>query len=242
MVPDVKAFLLAGGLGSRLRPYTDHTPKCLVEIGGEPLLAIWLRLCARHGVREVLVNVTRHPDAVRRLLQTRAPEAGVVVTLVEEAAPLGSAGTLLANQAFIDDDRSFFVLYADNLTSVDLSRLAAYHETHDGVATMGLFRAPRPEQAGIVHMDPRGRVVAFEEKPAVPSSNLANAGVYVCRPDLFAAIPRRAGIVDLALDVWPQLKGRLYGCEITEYLADIGTPDGLEAARRAWPTSDGARR
>jgi mannose-1-phosphate guanylyltransferase len=228
----VKAYLLAGGLGTRLGAETQRLPKCLIDINGIPLLAIWLDLCARHGVDDILVNVSHHADAVRRYLQ--AVPAAVRVTLVEEATPLGSAGTVLANRAFVGGESSFFVLYADNLTRVDLTRARAFHETHEGVLTMGVFQAPRPEQAGIVRLGHAGRVEAYEEKPRHPSSPLANAGMYLARPALFDAIPTRPGVVDFGYDVLPALVGRMFGYEISEYLADIGTPQGLTAARAAW--------
>jgi mannose-1-phosphate guanylyltransferase len=229
----MKAYLLAGGLGTRLRPYTDHTPKCLVDIIGTPLLAVWLDLCARHGIDQVLINVFRHADAVRRFLATA--DSAVAVTLVEEHAALGSATTVRANRGFVAGEESFFVLYADNLTNTDLGRMRDFHATHQAMLTLGLFRAPRPEQAGVVTLGAGGVVTSFEEKPARPRSNLANAGVYLCRQPVFDAIPVRPGVVDFARDVLPHLTGRMYGFEIGEYLADVGTAEGLAAARAAWP-------
>ncbi|MGE0448457.1 MAG: nucleotidyltransferase family protein [Vicinamibacterales bacterium] len=232
----MKAYLLAGGYGTRLRSETTARPKCLVEIAGRPLLAWWFDLCARHGISDVLVNVSHHGDVVRAFLETAA--SPVRVTLVEEPAALGNAGTVLANARFVEGDDDFFVLYADNLTDVDLGRLLAFHRSHAGVLTVGAFRHPRPREAGIVDVRTDGLVLTFVEKPPAPTSDFASAGIYVARQALFPCIPRRPGIVDFGYDVLPRLVGRLYAHEVSGYLADVGTEDGLATARAAWARRD----
>jgi mannose-1-phosphate guanylyltransferase len=158
----------------------------------------------------------------------------VRVTLIEEPVAQGNAGTVGRHRAFVAGDPSFFVLYADNFTTVDLDRLRRFHASHDGVLTMGLFRAPRPREAGIVTLGEGGQVTAFDEKPDQPAGDLANAGVYVARPALFDWIPDRPGVVDFGHDVLPRLMGRLYGQEVSGYLADIGTAAGLATVRAEW--------
>src|ERR1035438_711872 len=110
----MKAFLLAAGNGTRLRPLTDTIPKCMVPIQGMPLLGIWLEWCRHNGIDEVLINVHAHPDAVAAYL---GGEFGVKVTISEEKELLGSAGTLLANREFVEGEEEFAVLYADVLTN-----------------------------------------------------------------------------------------------------------------------------
>lgn len=228
----MKAFLLAGGLGERLRPLTDRIPKCLAPINGVPLLATWLDLCERHAISEALINVSRHADLVEKFLAEAT--WNVDIRLVREAEPLGNAGTVLAQKDFIGTDESFFIMYTDNLTDVSLDKLAACHRRHTAPLTMGLFRTPAPEASGIVQMDNDGRIVAFAEKPAVPIGNLANAGIYVARQSLFDAIPSDRPIVDFGRDVFPRLIGQMYGCLIEEFLMDIGNPAALSEASRLW--------
>src|SRR6266852_3050602 len=123
----MKAFLLAGGLGTRLRPLTDSTPKCLLPIQGIPMLQIWFDICRQYGIDEVLINVHAHSDAVRKFIQgNRNP---LRVRLFEEAALLGSAGTVLANQAWVNKERSFWVFYADVLTTCDLKEMLTFHDS-----------------------------------------------------------------------------------------------------------------
>jgi mannose-1-phosphate guanylyltransferase len=228
----MKAFLLAGGLGERLRPLTDSLPKCLAPIDGAPLLSIWLDLCERHGIDEVLLNVSRHADLVERFLANRPTT--VTVTLVREVQPRGNAGTVLAHRRFAEGEGSFFILYSDNLTDASLGRLAAFHRTHDAPVTMGLFRTQAPQSSGIVQLGPGGVVTRFDEKPDQPLGTLANAGLYVARPSLFDFIPVDRPIVDFGHDVFPRLVNRMYGCLVEGFLIDIGNPAALALGSRAW--------
>src|SRR5438309_1261618 len=123
----MKAFLLAAGHGTRLRPLTDNIPKCLVSIQGIPMLDIWLEVCRRAGIKEVLVNVHAHVDAVREALSQQ--KNGLKVHISEEAILLGSAGTLLANRQWVAGEAYFWVLYADVLTNANLSPMIALHES-----------------------------------------------------------------------------------------------------------------
>jgi mannose-1-phosphate guanylyltransferase len=235
----MKAFLLAGGLGERLRPLTDRLPKCLVPINGVPLLAIWLDLCTRSGIDAVLINVSRHGDAVEQFLDSE--NLPINVRVVREREPVGNAGSVLANRDFVRGEDNFFILYADNLTDASLPRLLAFHQTHNGSLSMGLFRAPDPMSAGIVELAPGGGVRRFQEKPEQPVGNLANAGIYVCRQVLFQAIPADRPTVDFGKDVFPGLTGQLYGQLIDGYLLDIGTPHALVQGCHDWASRTPAR-
>jgi mannose-1-phosphate guanylyltransferase len=230
----MKAFLLAGGRGERLKPLTLTVPKCLAPIGATPLLAVWLGLFVREGITDVLLNVSHHADQVRLFLERDTRP--VSVRLVEESTPIGSAMTVARNRRFVKGEESFWILYADNLSDVPLREMAAAHSRHQGVLTMGLFRAEDPRVAGIAELDGRCRVTRFEEKPARPWGNLANAGVYLARQSVFDYIPRSPGIVDFGHHVLPRLVGRMYGHELTGFHADIGTPDALRRAADNWKT------
>jgi mannose-1-phosphate guanylyltransferase len=228
----MKAFLLAGGLGERLRPLTDRVPKCLVPINGVPLLSIWIDLCNRSGIDSVLINVSRHGEQVEAFLASA--DLPIEVRIVREKEPVGNAGTVLANRDFVQGEDNFFILYADNLTDVSLPRLLAFHQEHRGALSMGLFRTPTPTSSGIVELTPEGRVEHFHEKPAQPRGNLANAGIYVSRQRVFDAIPHDQPIVDFGNDVFPRLGGQLYGQLLDGYLRDIGTPQSLGQGCRDW--------
>ncbi|MDR7483056.1 MAG: nucleotidyltransferase family protein [Armatimonadota bacterium] len=227
----MKAFLLAAGLGTRLRPLTATVPKCLVPVRGVPLLRIWLTLCERHGITDVLVNLHYLADRVREYLAGYS--LGVRVHLVYEPVLLGSAGTVRANQAFVRGEPYFFIFYADTLTNANLAAIGALHASRDRVLTMALARLPNPQSRGIAELDANGVIVSFVEKPAAPRSDLANAGIYVADPRIFAYIPEQP-VADFAYDVLPRLVGKMNGYVITDYLLDIGTPADYAQAEREW--------
>jgi len=228
----LKAFLLAAGLGKRLRPLTDSRPKCLVPVTGRPLLDHWLSLCRRHGIDEVLINLHHHADQVREYINARTDRTPRIQLFPEERL-LGSGGTLAANRDFVRQEKEFLVLYADNLTNADLDALIRFHRTHDGLVTVGLFHTAVPQQCGIVELDRAGKIRSFEEKPDRPRSNLANAGVMVMDAGVFSFFPGTREF-DLGHHLLPRLAGRMYGKVIEEYLQDIGTLEKYLGALRDW--------
>jgi mannose-1-phosphate guanylyltransferase len=227
----MKAFLLAAGLGTRLRPLTDTTPKCLISIDGRTLLDIWLDALAAVGVDDVLVNLHHLPGLVTAHLAQRGTRPRVQT--VFEPTLLGSAGTLRANQDFVSEEEMFLAVNADNLTEFDLGTLIEAHREGAAIATLSVFRAPRPSECGIVEVRD-GVVSGFEEKPAHPRSDLANAGMYAFSPVVLGLIdgpnPR-----DIGYDLLPALVGRSRVVDIGDaYLTDIGTPEALARATREW--------
>ena len=184
----VKAFLLAAGVGSRLRPITDTIPKCMVAIDGRPLLDIWLDAFDRAGVDEVLVNLHHLPDVVRDHIAARTGPP--VVRTFFEPELLGSAGTLAANRDWVDGEEMFLACNADNLTDFDLRSLIDAHREHDAIATLTVFHSETPSAGGVVEVDGDGTVVGFVEKPAEPVSDLTNAGMYAFHPSVLDEIDR----------------------------------------------------
>jgi mannose-1-phosphate guanylyltransferase len=227
----VKAFLLAAGLGTRLKPLTDKTPKCMLPVAGKPLLDIWLDAFDDAGVDEVLVNLHYLPEVVRRHLEERTG-APMVRTFFERHL-LGSAGTLMVNREWVRDEDFFLACYADNLTDFDLRSLIEFHRAGTAIATLTVFRAQNPSGCGIVEVDSTQRVVSFVEKPARPASNLANAGMYALAPrvldEITGALPK-----DIGYDLLPLLVGRARALLVEGYLQDIGTPDAYRLADTKW--------
>ena len=226
----MKAIILAAGLGTRLRPLTSTTPKCLVPIGGVPLLELWLRECERAGVEGVLINTHYLAERVAEFVDARH---GIPITLAYEPTLLGSAGTISANWDFVDSSESFLVVYGDNLTTFPLSELTAFHGRHDRIASVALFRSPNPSACGVVAMDDSGLVTGFWEKPKNPPGNLCNAGLYVFRREVREYLPK-----DVPADVggllMPRLVGRSMGLPIRGYFIDIGTLENYYSAQREY--------
>lgn len=223
-----KAFLLAAGSGTRLRPLTDDLPKCLLPIRGVPLLQIWLESCQAAGIDEVLINVHAHANKVREFAASQ--NSGVRLKIVEERELLGSAGTLAENREFVASEESFYVLYADVLTNVDLRAMLAFHCRKTLAATLGVCQVPDPQRCGIVSFNRDDIIESFVEKPSHPESNWAFSGVMVAHPQVIDLIPRKRP-ADIGFDLLPQLAGKMAAYKITEYLLDIGTPENYKATQ-----------
>ena len=228
----MKAFILAAGEGTRLRPITDRTPKCLVPIQGVPLLAIWLQICREVGIDHVLINLHTHADAVRNFLKTS--HHGINVCLVEEGSLLGSAGTLRANREFVAKEEFFWIFYADVLNRADLRGMVQLHRQRRPLATLGVYEVPDPRRCGIVSTRPDGTIDRFVEKPHDPSSNLAFSGLMIGTGAVLDAIPDHVP-ADIGFHVLPKLAGQMLAFPIRDYLIDIGTLENYQHAQRTWP-------
>jgi len=228
----MKAFLLAAGHGTRLRPITDKVPKCLVPIRGVPMLQIWMEICRNAGIEEVMINLHTHAEIVRAWLRNN--RNGIRVRLAEESTLLGSAGTVLANRDWVASDSCFWILYADVLTSASLGRMLEFHLARQPVATLGLYQVPDPSRCGVVSFDEQMVIREFVEKPAHPKSRWAFSGLTIGTPELLTQIPQRCP-VDLGFDVFPRLTGQMLAYPISDYLLDIGTLENYQAAQTGWP-------
>jgi len=228
----MKAFLLAGGLGTRLRPLTDSTAKCLLPVQGTPMLQIWFDICRQYGIDEVLINVHSHGDAVRKFIHEQ--KDGLRMRLFEETELLGSAGTVRASQEWVSKERCFWVFYADVLTTTNLNRMLAFHDSRAQIATIGVYEVPDPSRCGVVQVDERGVVIDFVEKPKTPAGNLAFSGLLLATPALLNYIPEIVP-VDLGFHVLPRIVGRMAAYQISDFIVDIGTLETYRSAQNTWP-------
>ena len=228
----MKAFILAAGNGTRLRPLTDTVPKCLLPIHGTPLLGIWLKSCMAAGIGEVLLNVHSLAEKIQDFATSQT--SGVNIRVVRERQLLGSAGTLAENRSFVAGERAFFILYGDVLTNVDLKAMLEFHRSGTALVTLGVHHAPDPSQCGIVTTDERGMVKNFVEKPQRPESNWAFSGVMIAGQELLDAVPAQRP-ADIGFHLLPKLIGRMRAYRISDYLLDIGTLQTYAAAQASWP-------
>lgn len=233
----MKAFILAAGHGSRLRPLTDHTPKCLLPVQGTPLLQIWLENCKRAGITEVLINAQAHPAQIREFANG---QNGVGVRVCEERELLGSAGTLAENREFVRNEQHFFVLYGDVLTNTNLQQLLQFHSGRPSLATIGIYEAADPRRCGIVEVDDEGTVYSFTEKPENPRSSLAFSGLMVAGQEIFDFVPAKRP-ADIGFDLLPKLAGKMTALKMGGYLLDIGTTENYKAAQTEWPGLEDAQ-
>lgn len=213
---------------------TDSLPKCLVPIAGRPLLDYWFERLEPTAVRNVLINNHHLADQLRAHINAVSARGRFNVREAFEPTLLGSAGTIAANRDLADEASFVLIMYADNLSDVDLAALLTFHLSHDDPFTMMLFHTQYPTKCGIATLGSNRRVVEFTEKPQHPQSDLANGGVYVVDADAYREIADMNAF-DLGFDVLPHFVGRMRGWTWNGYHRDIGTLESLEAARREAP-------
>jgi len=231
-----RALLLAAGLGTRLRPITVHTPKCLVQICGEPLLGRWLRQLEAAGCEAVLINTHHLAEKVQAFLDAwkqSVPTAEMAVQWVHEPRLLGTAGTLLANQGFFRGSTGLLI-HADNAMAGSLDCLLDAHlrRPKECLLTMLTFKSNHPQSCGIVGIDERGLVTSFHEKVTNPPSNQANGALYCFDPAFLSYLNRmHPRPTDFSTEVIPGLMGRIQTWQTNRPYLDIGTPTALELAQ-----------
>jgi len=220
----MKAFFLAAGEGTRLRPLTLKTPKCLVPLLGRPLIEYWFDLFELYGIEEILINTSYLADKVRQYVNKNS--RALKIQLTYEKILLGSGGTVKKNWDFMRGEDTFFILYADNLTNINLRNMMKFHNNRAKDFTLAIFKVPNPRECGIVEVDEHSSVVSFTEKPEKPVSELAFAGIMISSQKLIDYFPDEEKF-DLGYDVLPQIVGNASGYIIDEYLIDIGNHEKL---------------
>ena len=226
----MRALLLAAGLGTRLRPLTLTTPKCLIPVHGKPLLDYWFEHLFEAGIERALVNTHWLADRVQAHVAQSHYRGRI--DLVHEPELLGTAGTILANRQWLGGE-TFLVCHADNLTDFDVPAFVAAHRARDPgcMMTMLSFRTDAPESCGILETARRGVVVGFHEKVKDPPGNLANAAVYLFESGIFEMIAALGTpAADLSTQILPGLTGRIQSFETHGYHRDIGTLAALRLA------------
>jgi NDP-sugar pyrophosphorylase family protein len=226
----VKAVVLVGGEGTRLRPLTYSLPKPLLPIANQPFLERQLSWLARHGVDEVVLSLGYLPDA----FEAHFPDGrfgDLVLRYAVEDHPLGTAGAIRYAAQGIDE--RLVVCNGDVLTTHDLGELVAFHDARGAEATICLTQVEDPSAFGVVPTRDDGEVVAFVEKPpkGKAPTNWINAGTYVLEPSVLDRIPggRR---VSIERETFPAVvaDGSLYAVGTDDYWTDTGRPDLYLAA------------
>jgi mannose-1-phosphate guanylyltransferase/phosphomannomutase len=229
----VKAVVMAGGEGTRLRPMTSSMPKPLLPVANRPIMEHVLRLLRRHGLTEVVVTVQFLASLVRNYFGD-GEELGMVLHYANEEVPLGTAGSVKNAEDLLSDD-SFVVISGDALTDIDLTALIAYHKEKGALVTVCLTRVPDPVEFGITITDDEGRVERFLEKPTWGQvfSDTVNTGIYVMEPEVFDYFEAGKS-VDWSSEVFPQLlaEGKpVYGYVAEGYWEDVGTHESYVKAQ-----------
>jgi len=223
----VKAVVLVGGFGTRLRPLTLTTPKQMLPIAGRPMIEWVVGRLLAHGVDEVILSLGYRPDAFIEAYPDQTC-AGIPIRYCIEPEPRGTAGAIrfAADEVGLTD--TFLVLNGDVLTDLDISSVVRFHRDAGAEATIALHKVDDPSAFGVVPTDERGRVIEFVEKPPRDEAptDLINAGTYVLEPSVLGSIePGRE--VSIERETFPALasRGSLYAMAGDAYWLDTGTPE-----------------
>lgn len=230
----MRAIILVGGEGTRLRPLTLSTPKQMLPILGRPMIEWVLGHLGTYGVTDAVLSLGYLPDAFTSAYPD-ATAAGVRLRYVVEPEPYDTAGAIrfAADASGIDD--TFVVVNGDVLTDMDLGALLRFHREHRAEGSVSLHPVADPSSFGVVPTDPDGRVVAFVEKPPRDQAptNLINAGTYVLEPAVLDRIPlgRRVSVERETFPVMVR-EGSLFALADDAYWLDTGTPSAYIQAHR----------
>ncbi|MCR5662047.1 MAG: NTP transferase domain-containing protein [bacterium] len=228
----MKAVIMAGGEGTRLRPLTLTKPKPMVSLCNRPVLEYVLDLLKRHGIDTAIITLHYLAEDIVSYFGDGS-DFGMKIIYSIEDEPLGTAGSVKNIEEYLDD--TFLVLSGDALTDIDLGRVLAFHRENEAKATLTLFRVDNPLEYGVVITDDAGNIVRFLEKPSWGEvfSDQVNTGIYVLEPDVFDLMePGKA--YDFSKDIFPRLledKKKLMGYVASGYWCDIGD---LEHFRKAY--------
>ncbi len=221
----MKAVVMAGGEGSRLRPITANRPKPLVPVGNRPIMAHILDLLSRHGVKDVVVTLHYLADEIQSYFDDGS-DFGVNLEYSIEDTPLGTAGSVKKAEDLLKEG-TFFIISGDALTDCDLTKALEFHRSKKSLATIVLYRVPNPLEFGVVITDDDGRIVRFLEKPSWSEvfSDTVNTGIYILEPEIFELMEQGKNY-DWSQSIFPELlrEGKpIYGYVMEDYWCDVGT-------------------
>lgn len=222
---EMKAVIMAGGRGTRLRPLTGSMPKPMVPILDKPVLALTVSSLVRSGITDIAMTLGYMPERIINYFGNGS-KLGARITYFVESTPLGTSGGVKNAAKFID--RPFVVMSGDALTDFNIGEFVKYHENMSCLCTLAAKRVADPRGMGEVVPGIGGRIAALREKPQKYTSDLVNMGIYAMQEDILKHIP--SGVSDFSKDIFPEILSemRLYIADC--YWSDIGTLIGYYSA------------
>lgn len=223
---NLKAVILVGGKGTRLRPLTITTPKPALPLMNRPFIEHLLKLCSSYGIYEVILSTSYMADVFEGCFKD-GETLGIDLKCVTEDFPLDTCGAVKNVEKYIDG--TFLVFNGDILTDLNLGNLLSYHKAKGGLGTLALTRVNDPTAFGLVPMGIDGRIIEFLEKPGWDkvTTDLINAGTYVLEPEILDKVPSGKPF-SFERELFPELlqtERGMYGFPSTAYWLDIGTPE-----------------
>lgn len=237
----MKAILVAGGRGERLRPYTDKVPKPMLKVKGKPILEHLVDLLKRNGINEFVFALCYLPKTITSYFGDGS-KFGIHInyTFEDEKTPLGTAGAILPAKKYING--TFIISYADILRELDVKDMIRYHKNKKSFTTLHVYKRFGPDPKSMIVFDRQNRIVEFKERPKTNELKKnfvwANGSFYISEPAVFDFIPKNKKS-DFGREIFPSLlkTGKpLFAYPSNEYFIDIGNLDKLKKAEETFPT------
>jgi len=225
----MKAIVLCGGKGARLRPYTHSVPKPMLLLGRKPILEYTIDHFKREGFRDIILGVGHFHQQIMDYFGD-GRKFGVNISYSIEEDELGDAGSIKHAFKLLKNEKTFVVEMGDHLTNLDYRRLVSFHEKHGKIATAALKRTGTPMQFGLAEINDKSEITEFKEKPVIES--FINSAIYAFDKRIFDCLPDKGGI---SFDVLPMLlkKKQLAGFIFDDYWIDVGSIKEYEELSQA---------
>jgi len=222
----MKALILVGGYGTRLRPLTLSLPKPLVEFCNKPMIMHQIEALVEAGVTSVILAVSYRAELLEQQLKAEGERLGITIAMSHEDEPLGTAGPLALARALLTvDNEPFFVLNSDIICEFPFKQLAQFHKTHGKQGTLVVTKVEEPSKYGVVvYEKSTGKIDRFVEKPQQYVSNKINAGLYIFSPSMLDRIELRPTSIEK--EIFPAMADdqNLYALELDGFWMDVGQP------------------
>ena len=224
----MKALILTGGFGTRLKEVIHDRPKVMAGIANKPFLEFVLENLAKNRIGDVVVSIGYLGSYIKNYFEDGA-KFGIKISYSEESRPLGTGGAVKLAEKFFAGP--FLVINGDTLVKTNFLKLLDFHLKKKAVVTIGLVKKKLVSELGVVKLNSSGKITVFLEKPKNGENGLVNCGVYVFNPGVTRIVKNKKRF-SLEKDLFPKLaaKGRLYGYRVDQDFIDIGTPAGYYKA------------
>jgi len=220
----MKALILVGGFGTRLRPLTLSVPKPIVEFCNKAMIVHQLEALVKAGVKEVVFAIAYQPQLMSEYMKKYEEELGIKIIYSQEETPFGTAGPLALARQYLSDGEPFFVLNSDVICDFPFDALIKFHKAHGKEGTIMVTKVEEPSKYGVVVMKTDGQILQFVEKPKDYVGNKINAGIYLFNPSILDRIEERPMSIEKEVFPFMAKDGQLYAMELPGFWMDVGQP------------------
>jgi len=230
----MKALILVGGFGTRLRPLTLSVPKPIVEFANKPSIIHQIEALVQIGVDEVVLAVNYQPELMSACMKEWEKKLGVKITYSQESEPLGTAGPLALAREILNDGQPFFVLNSDVICVFPFKEMLEFHKKHGAEGTIMVTKVEEPSKYGVVVAGDDGKIARFVEKPQVYVGNKINAGLYLFNASILDRIEPKPTSIEKEIFPVMATQGQLYSMVLPDFWMDIGQPKDFLAGTKLY--------